>query len=245
MASETVCYVDKSFDETLICEKARNRQIFLTILRNIQFLSCQGLAFQGNNNEGNFEQLLKLSAKVDPRTISWMEKKPEKYLHHDTQNKIRLMAFIILRDTAKNINNSIFYLIIMAHEVTHCSNKEQFIICFRWVDKGFNTHEDFTRIYSVENIKANTLVKIIKDILIKLNIPLSNPRGQCCDGTKNMCGIKNGVSNNILSENPNAFFTNCFEHALNLAVGDMMNIWFLKDSMDTTYKISDLIKKSP
>ena len=42
---ETVCYVDESFDETLISEKARNRQICLTILRNIQFLSRQGVAF--------------------------------------------------------------------------------------------------------------------------------------------------------------------------------------------------------
>ena len=31
----------------------------------------------------------------------------------------------------------------MADEVTDCSNKEQFITCFRWVDKGFDTHEDF------------------------------------------------------------------------------------------------------
>ena len=36
---ETVCYVDERFDETLICEKARNRQIFLTIVQKIQFLS--------------------------------------------------------------------------------------------------------------------------------------------------------------------------------------------------------------
>ena len=72
---ETV-YVDKSSDETLICEKAR--QIFLTILRNIQFVSHQGLAFRGNDNEGNFEQLMKLRAKVDPRIITWMEKKREK-----------------------------------------------------------------------------------------------------------------------------------------------------------------------
>ena len=100
--AETVCYVDERFDETLICEKARNRQIFLTILRNIQFLSRQGLAFRGNNNEGNLEQLMKLSAKVDPRITSWMEKKRQKYLHHDTQNEIiRLMAFIILRHIAK------------------------------------------------------------------------------------------------------------------------------------------------
>ena len=75
---EAVCYVDESFDETLIWEKARNRQIFLTLLRNIQFLSRQGLAFRENTNEGNFEQLMKLSAKVDPRIASWMEKKREK-----------------------------------------------------------------------------------------------------------------------------------------------------------------------
>ena len=99
---ETVCYVDESFDETLISEKARNRQIFLTILRNIRFLSRQGLSFFGNNNEGYFKQLIKLSAKVYPIITSSMEKKQQKYLYHDTQNEIiRLMAFIILRDTAK------------------------------------------------------------------------------------------------------------------------------------------------
>ena len=48
---ETVCFVAESFDKRLINEKARNSQIFLTILWNIQFLSRQGLAFWGNNNE--------------------------------------------------------------------------------------------------------------------------------------------------------------------------------------------------
>ena len=35
---ETVSYVNESFDETLICKKARNSQIFLTILQNKQIL---------------------------------------------------------------------------------------------------------------------------------------------------------------------------------------------------------------
>ena len=82
--------------------------------------------------------------------------------------------------------------------------------------------------------------------MIRLNIPLSNACAQCYDGAKKMCGIKNGVSNKILSENPEAFFTRCFGHALNLAVGDMVkNARFLKGSMDSTYNISILIKKSP
>ena len=73
-----------------------------------------------------------------------------------------------------------------------------------------------------------------------------NACGQCYDGAKFMCGIKNGVSDKILSENPKAFFTHCFGHALNLAVGDMVrNVRFSKDSMDTTYQIFNLIKKFP
>ena len=111
---------------------------------------------------------------------------------------IGLMAFIIIRDIAKNINDSIFYSII-ADEVIDCSNKEQFIICFRWVDKGFDTHEDFIGIYNFDRIKADTLVTNIIDVLIRLNIPLSNARVQRCDGAKNMCDIKNGISNKILS----------------------------------------------
>ena len=86
----------------MICEKARNRQMFLTILRNIQLLSRQGLVFQRNNNEGNFEQLLKLSAKVDHRITSSIGKKREMYLHHDMQNSIiKLLTLMILRDTKK------------------------------------------------------------------------------------------------------------------------------------------------
>ena len=82
---------------------------------------------------------MKLIAKVDSRITSWMEKKRQKYLRLDTQNKIiRLLAFIILREQQKDINDSIFYL-IMADEVTDFSNKEQFIVRFRWVDKSFNT----------------------------------------------------------------------------------------------------------
>ena len=70
------------------------------------------------------------------------------------------MAFIILRDIAKNIYDSIFYLIM-----ADCGNKEQFIICFRWVDKGFNAHEDFTGINNVDNMKADTLAIILSENL--------------------------------------------------------------------------------
>ena len=43
------------------------------------------------------------------------------------------MALNFLRDLAEDINKSISYA-IMADEVTHAPNNEQFVICFRWID---------------------------------------------------------------------------------------------------------------
>ena len=41
--------------------KANNRHVLLQVLQSIQFLSRKGLAFKNNNDNGNFDQLLKKS----------------------------------------------------------------------------------------------------------------------------------------------------------------------------------------
>ena len=105
---------------------------------------------------------MKFSAKIDRRITSWMAKTRETYLHHDAQNAtIRLLVFIILRDIEKNINDSILYW-TMAYETTDCSDKESFVISFRWGDKAFDTYEDVIEIYNVTNIKTDTLVTVIQ-----------------------------------------------------------------------------------
>ena len=65
-----------------------------------------------------------------------------------------------------------------------CSNKGQFLICFRWIDKGFDTHEKFIGIYIVYNIKADILVTVTKDVFIMLKHPIIKCCGQCYDGAK-------------------------------------------------------------
>ena len=84
-----------------------------------------------------------------------------------------------------------FYSIMTDEVDDRCSNKEQFVICFIQVDKSFYTHEDFIGVYNVNNIKADTLVTVIKGVSIRLNIPISNARGQCYDGPENMRCIEN------------------------------------------------------
>ena len=106
------------------------------------------------------------------------------------------MALKILQDIAKDINNSIVYMII-ADEVTDASNHEQFVICLRWLDQFLEVHEDFTGLYKVENIKADTLRTAIKDALLRLAIPLQDARGQCYNGVNNMVGLRFGLATQI------------------------------------------------
>ena len=54
----------------------------------------------------------------------------------------------------------------MADEVTDCSYKKDFVLSFRWIHKAFDYHDDFIGIYNVDNIQADTLVTVIKDVCV-------------------------------------------------------------------------------
>ena len=81
----------------------------------------------------------------------------------------------------------------MADEATDASNKEQFLICLRWVDDEFEVHEEFIGLYEIDNLTANTLAAAIKDTLLRMNLHLSRCRRQCYDGVSNMSGARHGT----------------------------------------------------
>ena len=129
------------------------------------------------------------------------------------------MALRILRQIAGCIQNGVWYS-IMADEVADSSNKEELVICLRWVDNHLNLHEEFIGLYSVDRIDAATLVHVIKDTLIHLNLKLEDCRGQCYDGAAIMCGIRSGVATQISAEEYRALFTHCYGYSLDLATCD-------------------------
>jgi hypothetical protein len=69
---------------------------------------------------------------------------------------------------------------------------------FRWVDADLIPHEEFVGLYSLDQTNATTLVAVIKDVLLRLNIPLNLCRGQCYDGASVMSGHRSGVASLIL-----------------------------------------------
>ena len=93
--------VSEMISADAISEKLQNRQMLLQIFENVRFLRRQGLPLQGNNKEGNFEQMLNHPSRYDPLLAEWLQKKRRKYTHSDSQNEfLKIMSLSILRETA-------------------------------------------------------------------------------------------------------------------------------------------------
>ena len=186
-----------------------NQKCLIKIIEAIQLLGRQGLAMLGDESDknSNFMKLLKLRSNKE-----WLEKKTAKYTYHDIQNELlKLLAHLILRDLTDEMRDSLYATI--CDEYTDISNKEQLTLCLRWVDEIFNIHEDLLGFYELENIKSDTIVSAISDVLLRTQISLDNCRGQCYDGARNMLGKKSGVAKQILDIQPKAFATHCHCHS--------------------------------
>lgn len=167
------------------------------------------------------------------------------YLSADIQNEIlKIMAFHILRNVSSSVRSSKLCT-IMVDETTHISNKEQFVLCLRWVDAVLESHEKFIGLYKVESIKSETLLQVLHDVLLRLNFSISSLQGQCYDGAAAMSARRNGVATPLLKEELRALFTHCYGHSLNLACTDVIEKTVLmRNALDVVQEITKLIKNS-
>ena len=130
------------------------------------------------------------------------------------------MAKAVLRKIVIQFQSSFFT--VMIDETTDISNTEQVVLVFRWVNSELSVYKEFIGLYITESLQASSLVHIIKDVMLRLNLKVELCRGQCYDGASIMSGTKNGVAKLICDDEPRAVYTHCYGHALNLAVNDML-----------------------
>ena len=57
----------------------------------------------------------------------------------------------------------------MVDETTDSSNREQVVICLRWVDNSLNAHEELIGLHQVDRIDAAPN-PLIKDVLQRMNL---------------------------------------------------------------------------
>ena len=135
------------------------------------------------------------------------EKVGHKYKHHNVQNEIlNTMRAQVLREKLATIcDRKIFS--IMTDEGTSISNLERLFYCARIEDTDLNVDKKFFGFYEINNIKSETVVKAIKDILMKCSLNLDDCRDQTYNGASNMMRKHSGVSTKISEKQSKAIAT--------------------------------------
>ena len=86
---------------------------------------------------------------------------------------LKVMALNIVRSVAAHLHNAMFFT-IMVDETTDASNREQVTFILRLIDNtDFSLHEEFVGLYAIPCTDSNTFLSVIKDALVRLNLPLS------------------------------------------------------------------------
>ena len=226
-----------------------HREMLIKLLSCIRFLARQGLPLQGHREdaesfEGNLYQLLLLQAQDYPRMKSWLRKK--EYLSPEIVNElITMLGQTVLRQILAEIKRALWFSLI-ADEASDLSHNEHVSVTIRWTDDNYGIHEDTLGLVQLPNTKAQTIFDVIKDILIRCTLPISQCRGQAYDGASNMSGIRNGVQALVKGEQSKALYVHCLAHSLNLCVQEVTRKCnLIRNIMEFIHDLVQLIKFSP
>lgn len=230
-------------------DQKHHRLMFSKLLSSIRFLARQGLALRGhyediNSLDGNLYKLLLLRAEDCPELKSWVHQK--EYTSPQIVNEIiGLMGNTILRTILTSIKTSMWFSII-ADEATDVSRNEQMSLTIRWTDNSYQIFEEPIGLVQLPDTKADTIFGVIKDLLIRCSLSLSQCRGQAFDGASNMSGINNGVQALVKKVESRALYVHCLAHNLNLCVQCVSKQCdAIRNVMDFMYELIQLIKFSP
>ena len=148
----------------------------------------------GNDSDGNLQQLLRMKAEEDPDLAEWLKRKEDVYTSPDIQNEvIKVMGLQVLRHIAAELQDSPFQT-LMADETTDSSNQEQVTSTVRRVTEELEVHEEFLGLYHAASVDAATLNAATKEFLIRMNLSFQKLRGQCYDSASAMSSSKSGVA---------------------------------------------------
>ena len=120
--------------------------------------------------------------------VGWLQEK--KYMSPEIVNEqIAIIRQSVLRTMRSKIKKTtLSWYAIIADEATDVANREQLNLSLRWVDDEYEVCEDPLGVFVLPNTTADTITSVIKDLLIRCDIPLSLCRGQVYDGAANMQG---------------------------------------------------------
>lgn len=209
------------------------------VLRRLFAIVChlaeRNLAFRGHSEHlyeprnGNFLGQVELMAQFDPvLNEHLMRIKNNDRKHHYLSKQIQNEMIAVIAQKTRNavvalVQKAKYFAIIMDCTPDN-SHTEQLSIVFRIVncesDVGVSIEEHFIGFVDVHDTTGKGLFDTFIDLLNKLQLNISDCRGQAYDNGSNMKGKHQGVQKRVLDVNHKALYVPCGSHNLNLVICD-------------------------
>uniref|UniRef100_H3AEU9 DUF4371 domain-containing protein n=1 Tax=Latimeria chalumnae TaxID=7897 RepID=H3AEU9_LATCH len=223
--------IDSTFQQSNQAILDRNKQALSSLVKCVLFCGKQGISLRGHqddatvdptSNRGNFKALTECDLNLQefrkhaPKNTTCTSKTFQ-------NDVIEVVGENIQEKIASNINDSSPYCGIIADEVTDTvSNQEVLSLCLRYVRHDENEksyiEEDFFAFNNLECTNSETVAKTILDVIKKSGLDATKIQDQLYDTTALMSSSLNGTQTKICKVVPNAIYSPCNSHKLNLAI---------------------------
>ena len=118
------------------------------------------------------------------------------------------------------MKNFIFCVVsVIADEASDTTNKERMSLVLRFVDKNFDSKEEFLwLLHCKSGLSGKALSETLLGTISDLKLDVNGCREQGYDQAAAVSENKNGTAAHIIKENPKAIYTYCFPYRQNLSV---------------------------
>lgn len=146
--------------------QSKQRCSLIKQLAALRYLLRQGLSIRNDHAGGsNLSVLLETVLEEN----NWVSDK--KYQSPEIINiMIEIMAHKVLRSVLAEISSHSWFS-LLADETRDISNREQLVLCLRWVLDHYEIFEDQIGLIQLDNTTAETIYSSLKDSLLRLGIP--------------------------------------------------------------------------
>ena len=151
-----------------------------------------------------------------PELKTWLQKR-DRWMSDTIQNEVvELFAHEILRLIIADMEYSEYFGIV-ADGSTDISGNEQFALCVQF-SHNFRLTNAYLGMYNYPDSTGETIAKVIKDMLLRLNLSLGRLVGFAFDGASNMSGKHRGVQAIVKQDCPGALYVHCSNHSLDIVL---------------------------
>ena len=258
--------IDMALQKQIEAETAKWREILKCILDVTLFLAERNLPFRGCSSKigdpdnglflGTLE-LLSQHNKVLQMHLQEVKTHQDQqsrmqahYLSWSSQNEfITECGKLVLDAVIKEVTSAFYYGIIVdgTPDVSH-TEQITFVLRYAHLAQGnvWEIKERFLKYEDCEKKKGRDIAQLICKVLEESGIDLQNCRGQGYNNGANMAGIYRGAQAIILEKNPQAIFSPCSAHSLNLCgVHSAESSVEMKSFFGNVQKLYNLFSSSP